>query len=66
MDDILAAGCKRLTLGQYLQPTSKHLPVAAYITPKQFAEYKRIALEKGFKHVVSGPLVRSSYHAAES
>ena len=65
MDDILATGCQRLTLGQYLQPTAEHLPVKAYITPEKFAEYKRIALEKGFKHVVSGPLVRSSYHAAE-
>ena len=66
MDDILATGCKRLTLGQYLQPTAKHLPVAAYISPKQFEEYKKIGLAKGFKHVVSGPLVRSSYHAAET
>ena len=66
MDDILSTGCQRLTLGQYLQPTAEHLPVKAYITPEKFAEYKRIALEKGFKHVVSGPLVRSSYHAAES
>ena len=65
MDDILSTGCQRLTLGQYLQPTVDHLPVKAYITPEKFAEYKRIALEKGFKHVVSGPLVRSSYHAAE-
>lgn len=65
MDDILSTGCERLTLGQYLQPTAEHLPVKAYITPEKFAEYKRIALEKGFKHVVSGPLVRSSYHAAE-
>lgn len=65
MDDILSTGCQRLTLGQYLQPTAEHLPVKAYITPERFAEYKRIALEKGFKHVVSGPLVRSSYHAAE-
>ena len=65
MDDILATGCQRLTLGQYLQPTAEHLPVKAYITPEKFAEYKQIALEKGFKHVVSGPLVRSSYHAAE-
>ena len=63
---ILVTGCKRLTLGQYLQPTSKHLPVAAYISPKQFEEYKKIGLAKGFKHVVSGPLVRSSYHAAET
>ena len=65
MDDILSTGCQRLTLGQYLQPTAEHLPVKAYITPEKFAAYKRIALEKGFKHVVSGPLVRSSYHAAE-
>ena len=65
MDDILSTGCQRLTLGQYLQPTAEHLPVKAYITPEKFAEYKRIAVEKGFKHVVSGPLVRSSYHAAE-
>ena len=65
MDDILSTGCQRLTLGQYLQPTAEHLPVKAYITPEMFTEYKRIALEKGFKHVVSGPLVRSSYHAAE-
>ena len=65
MDDILSTGCQRLTLGQYLQPTAEHLPVKAYITPEMVAEYKRIALEKGFKHVVSGPLVRSSYHAAE-
>ena len=65
MDDILLTSCERLTLGQYLQPTAEHLPVKAYITPEKFAEYKRIALEKGFKHVVSGPLVRSSYHAAE-
>lgn len=66
MDDILETGCQRLTLGQYLQPTDKHLPVSAYITPEQFAEYKRIALAKGFRHVVSGPLVRSSYHASEA
>ncbi|MCI6672458.1 MAG: lipoyl synthase [Prevotella sp.] len=66
MDDILKTGCKRLTIGQYLQPTAKHLPVEAYITPQQFVEYKRIALEKGFQRVESGPLVRSSYHAASS
>lgn len=63
MDDILATGCRRLTIGQYLQPTSKHLPVAEYITPEQFAAYKQTALRKGFKFVESGPLVRSSYHA---
>ncbi|MGI6242190.1 MAG: lipoyl synthase [Prevotella sp.] len=63
MDDILATGCRRLTIGQYLQPTVRHLPVQTYVTPREFAEYKKIALEKGFKHVESGPLVRSSYHA---
>jgi lipoic acid synthetase len=52
-----------LTLGQYLQPTPKHLPVAAFITPEQFAEYKEFALGLGFRYVESGPLVRSSYHA---
>ena len=54
-----------LTLGQYLRPTPKHLPVVEYIAPEVFDEYKSIALEKGFRHVASGPLVRSSYHAAE-
>lgn len=63
MDDLLAVGCKVLTIGQYLQPTRKHLPVSAYIHPDVFAEFKRVALAKGFVHVESGPLVRSSYHA---
>lgn len=63
LDDILATGCLRLTIGQYLQPTRSHLPVATYIHPDKFAEYKRIALEKGFMYVESGPLVRSSYMA---
>lgn len=66
MDDILATGCRRLTIGQYLQPTSRHLPVAEYITPEQFEKYKQTALNKGFKFVESGPLVRSSYHAERS
>lgn len=65
MDDLRAAGVQVLTLGQYLRPTPEHLPVVAYIPPEKFAEYKTIALEKGFQHVASGPLVRSSYHAAE-
>ena len=63
MDDLLAAGVHILTLGQYLQPTRSHLPVADYIHPDVFANYKKIGLEKGFKYVESGPLVRSSYHA---
>ena len=64
MDDLLAADVTVLTMGQYLRPTQKHLPVVEYIHPDVFEEFKVIALEKGFKHVASGPLVRSSYHAA--
>jgi lipoic acid synthetase len=64
-DDLLAHDVTVLTLGQYLRPTPKHLPVVEYITPEMFDEYKAIALEKGFRHVASGPLVRSSYHAAD-
>ena len=63
MDDLLAVGCKIMTIGQYLQPTRKHYPVAEYVTPQQFAKYREIGLQKGFKFVESGPLVRSSYHA---
>lgn len=63
MDDLLLSGCSILTLGQYLQPTRKHLPVAAYIHPDTFIQLKEVALSKGFIHVESGPLVRSSYHA---
>ena len=65
MDDLRAAGVEVLTLGQYLRPTPEHLPVIAYIPPEKFAEYKAIGSAKGFLHVASGPLVRSSYHAAE-
>ncbi len=63
MDDLRTAGCHILTIGQYLQPSHRHYPVAEYVTPAQFAEYKRIGLEKGFRQVESAPLVRSSYHA---
>ncbi|WP_292269114.1 lipoyl synthase [Butyricimonas sp.] len=63
MDDLRAAGCKVMTIGQYLQPTSANLEVKEYVTPEIFEEYGRIGLEKGFRHVESGPLVRSSYHA---
>lgn len=63
MDDLIAVGCKILTIGQYLQPTHKHYPVMAYITPEQFAIYKETGLKKGFEQVESAPLVRSSYHA---
>ena len=63
MDDLLATGCSILTIGQYLQPTRRHYPVEEYVTPEQFAKYKQTGLEKGFEHVESAPLVRSSYHA---
>ncbi len=63
MDDLLNVGVDILTLGQYLQPTKKHLPVHKYITPEKFLFFKEKGLELGFKYVESGPLVRSSYHA---
>jgi lipoic acid synthetase len=62
--DLSDAGCRMLTIGQYLQPSHKHLPVVEYITPEQFEGYRIFALERGFSFVASGPLVRSSYHAA--
>ncbi|HKJ80000.1 MAG TPA: lipoyl synthase [Prolixibacteraceae bacterium] len=65
MDDLLDAGCKVMTIGQYLAPTSGHMPVEEYIKPEQFAEYRRIGMKKGFKFVESSPLVRSSYRAEE-
>jgi len=65
MRDLRAANCDILTLGQYLQPSLKHLPVIEFITPEKFAEYKRHAETMGFVHVASGPMVRSSYHADE-
>lgn len=63
--DLRRVGCDLLTLGQYLQPTLKHLPVVEYVTPEKFAEYGARAREMGFRHVVSAPMVRSSYHADE-
>ena len=66
MDDALAVGVSIFTMGQYLQPSTKHYPVAEYVTPQRFAEYKKIALAKGFQYVESAPLVRSSYHAEEA
>ncbi|HDP79192.1 MAG TPA: lipoyl synthase [Mesotoga infera] len=64
IEDLYAAGCSMLTIGQYLQPSHKHFPVAEYITPEQFEGYRIFALERGFSFVASGSLVRSSYHAA--
>jgi lipoic acid synthetase len=66
MSDLQRAGCDILTLGQYLQPTKEHLPVERFVHPDEFATYKARGIEMGFKHVESGPLVRSSYHAHES
>ncbi len=65
MDDLRSSGVTVLTLGQYLRHSAKHLPVVDYIHPDVFANYKEIAENKGFRHVASGPLVRSSYHAAD-
>lgn len=63
MDDVLGTGASVLTIGQYLQPSRKNIPVSEYVHPDQFEKYHQIALGKGFKHVESAPLVRSSYHA---
>ena len=63
MDDLLAAGCQVMTIGQYLQPSKLHYPVRDYIHPDTFAEYGEIGRKKGFRHVESAPMVRSSYHA---
>ena len=65
MDDLRNAKVQVLTLGQYLRPTPQHLPVIEYIRPETFAFYKEVAERKGFEYVASGPLVRSSYHAAD-
>jgi len=65
MDDLREVGCQVLTMGQYLRPTPNHLPVVEFVTPQQFDLYGEIARKKGFEHVASGPLVRSSYHAAD-
>jgi lipoic acid synthetase len=66
MRDLRASGVDILTLGQYLRPSPKHLPIVRYVPPAEFAELRRAGYEMGFAHVESGPLVRSSYHAAES
>jgi lipoyl synthase len=63
MDDLLDAGVSVMTLGQYLRPTLNHLPVEEYITPETFEKYRLAGIEKGFRHIESRPLVRSSYHA---
>ena len=63
MHDLRGVDCQILTLGQYLQPGRNHLPVEKYYSPEEFASLREEAMSLGFKHVVAGPLVRSSYHA---
>ncbi len=63
LDDLVKAGCKILTLGQYLKPSAEHMEAVEYITPQKFEEYRKLALNKGFEFVESSPLVRSSFHA---
>jgi lipoic acid synthetase len=65
LQDLRAAGCDILTLGQYLQPTLKHLPMVEFVSPEKFAFFKQQAEAMGFIHVAAGPMVRSSYHADE-
>jgi lipoic acid synthetase len=66
MQDLRAVGVDILTLGQYLQPTPKHLPIAEFVEPERFKKYEELGLEMGFRFVESGPLVRSSYHAEKN
>jgi lipoic acid synthetase len=65
LDDLAAVSCANLTIGQYLQPSADHWPVAKFYMPEEFEGFRQEALQRGFKRVVSGPLVRSSYHAAK-
>ncbi len=65
MEDLLQNRCDLLTIGQYLRPSQKHAPISKWYTPEEFTELGKIGMEMGFKHVASGPLVRSSYHADE-
>jgi lipoic acid synthetase len=65
MGDLHAVSCDVMTIGQYLQPHAKRLPVERYVTPKEFDRWRDLGLGMGFKHVQSSPLTRSSYHARE-
>lgn len=65
MDDLRSVDCDIMTIGQYLQPSDKHLYVERYVTPEEFSKLKDEGLARGFSHVESGPMVRSSYHAHE-
>jgi lipoic acid synthetase len=66
MRDLRAHRVDILTLGQYLRPSPKHLPIVRYVSPEEFAEFRREGMAMGFGHVESGPLVRSSYHASNA
>jgi lipoic acid synthetase len=66
MRDLRASNVDILTLGQYLRPSPKHLPIVRYVSPAEFDEFRRAGNEMGFAHVESGPLVRSSYHASNA
>ena len=66
LSDLRGIKCDFVTIGQYLSPSRNHHPVVEYIHPNIFEEYKKTGLEMGFKHISAGPLVRSSYHAAEA
>ena len=65
LKDLIDAGCRILTLGQYLQPSKAHLPVERFVPPEEFEQWRQVAIEIGFSEVASGPFVRSSYHAKE-
>jgi lipoic acid synthetase len=65
MRDLRSVGCDLLTIGQYLRPSEKHTPLARWYTPQEFEELGAVGKAMGFRHVASGPLVRSSYHADE-
>lgn len=65
MDDLVSVACEIMTIGQYLQPTTQHLPVHRWVTPEEFAQWKSVGEAKGIRHVESGPMVRSSYHAEQ-
>ena len=66
MTDLRDVGCEILTIGQYMPPTKAHYPLHRYYHPDEFADLREVGLEMGFRHVESGPLVRSSYHAEEA
>jgi len=66
MRDLRSSGVRILTLGQYLRPSPRHLPIVRYVTPEEFDDLRRAGREMGFSHVESGPLVRSSYHASHA